>query len=403
MHPLSKMKLNENRSAPIISGKTDNVKLEYNHKLGENMNLIALKAIIGNSKRSLHVVLSVALSVALIYSSFAISDGFIIRITNLSEGFIVTDTYLIFESDSNLSESKIKKDTINSLSHELDLSTVIKTEVIAGSKRIVLWGMNYEGFTMVRSPRITGNPPIDLYDVMAGIDLAERYQIEQGSIIQVNTPQGVTSLYVTGVFSSRSHYDLGLITNLETAVKIRPEMRDYYSLIEVKTQDQQKIFKENNKANTVVLPSVALQDYLNGLSHEIQTDLYLISLIISFLTLISVSHIMYKIVSDSMSELKILRSLGVSKNGIIWLLVLNSVILSLIGAIIGLLLGNIITNTASITIFLFLKKTYLSVFFDLQLYLLCISIAIIVGTLGGIISVYIRRPNREIYGAVRSI
>ena len=51
----------------------------------------------GNSKRSVHVVLAVAFSVALIYSSFAVTDSFVGRITQLSEGFTVTDTFLILE------------------------------------------------------------------------------------------------------------------------------------------------------------------------------------------------------------------------------------------------------------------------------------------------------------------
>ena len=355
----------------------------------------------GNSKRSLHVVLAVAFSVALIYSSFAVADSFVERITQLSVGFTVTDTFLILESDATFSSSKINSGILNEIPDEIIVSPVIQCKVnVSQETSLNLWGMDIQGFMDIRVERISGETPTRLYEVLVGAILAEKNNIETVNIIPIIIDQEPVNLFVTGTFRSGSQYDDGLVASLETALVIRPVMHDSFSYLEVKTQNVALFLENYDEPDTTLVSSVALPDYLQSLSIEVRKDLRLVSLVISFLTLVSVSHIMYKIVSDSILELMILRSIGVTKNGIITLIVLNSVVLSISGALIGLLLGNIITNTASISIFIILKSIYLPISFDSSLYLYCVFLSIIVGVLGGLASVVFRRPNREIFGAV---
>ena len=358
----------------------------------------------GNSKRSLHVVLAVAFSVGLIYSSFAITDSFVERITQLSEGYTVTDTFLIYESDTTFSSSKINSGIIFEDPDDIIVSPVIQCKVtVSQETSLNLWGMDIQGFKDIHGTRISGEPPTRLYEVLAGARLAEKNSIETGNIIPIIIDNEPVNLVVTGTFRSSTQYDDGLIASYDTALVFRPDMQGSFSYLEVKTQDAASFLEYYDEPGTSLIPSLGLQDYLRGVSIEVRNDLVVVSLVISFLTLVTVSHIMYKIVSDSMSELVILRSLGVTKNGVITLIVLNSVILSIIGALMGLLLGSIITNAASVSIFIILKSIYLPVSFDSTLYLYCVLLSIIVGVLGGLASVVFRRPNREIFGAVRTI
>lgn len=387
-------------------GKADNHEpaLIYEEVSVKPLNLIALKALMGNSRRSLHVVLAVAFSVALIFSSFAVTDSFVGRITQLSEGYTVTDTFHILESESSFSKSKINSGILTELPDDIIVSPVIQSKVTVTQETVLnLWGMDIQGFKDIHGTRISGEPPTRLYEVLAGASLSEKNNIETGNIIPIIIDKESVNLFVTGTFRSSTQYDDGLVASHETALVFRPEMHDSFSYLEVKTQDATTFLENYDAPDTSLIPSHALQDYLRAVSVEVRNDLLVVSLVISFLTLVTVSHTMYKIVSDSMSELVILRSIGVTKNGVITLIVLNSVILSISGALIGLIFGNVITNAASVSIFIVLKSIYLPVSFDSTLYMYCVLLSTVVGVLGGYASVVFRRPNREIFGVVRTI
>jgi putative ABC transport system permease protein len=369
------------------------------------MNLLAIKALLGNSRRSLHVIYAVAFSVALIYSSFTVAESFVMRVNILTEGYTFTDTFFIVEPGGSISSTLIEASTLDFLGDTVLVSPIVKCKFIVDDEgnEFDLWGVDFEAFESVRGLWISGVIPDSVSEVLVGTKLADVYGVTVGSSITMNTVQGDVSLIVSGVFRSNSHYDEGFLASHETALLIRPEMNEMYSIIEVKTEDAKTLIEEFQVPGLELLPSTAMSDYLGGLVKDIRRDLYMVSIIIAFLALLTVSHTMYKIVGDSLNELMILRSIGHTRPQILRLIVLNSLLLSLSGAFLGLFLGNLIINGSSITVFLVLRSVYLPVVFNPETYIFCIFLAVSVGLLGGLLSIVIKRPNRESYGALKSI
>lgn len=368
------------------------------------MNFLALKSILGNSKRSLHVVIAVALAVAIIYSSFTVAKGFIERVEYMSEGYALTDLIYIIKRGSSLSESSVSKNVIQQLSGSYHSSGTVLCELESHGYTLDLWGVTLDDFTEVWRPRIVGDTPTNRYEVLVGVSLSEAYGINIDTFIEATHGSKEYKFMVTGIITTNSQYDNGLITKQETVSTLRPD-QDGFSFIEIKSSEVTEFLRVNDLSTHgyVLVQSRAMQDYITGLSQEIRRDIYLVSFIVAFLALVSVSHTLYKIMSDSVYEFLLLRSLGLNKKGVLGIIITDSIILSISGAIIGLILGNLISNTASIFSFLILRTVFLPVRYDANLFLFCLLIALTIGILGGVISAIFIRPNRDVYGALNPI
>ena len=369
-----------------------------------SMNLLALKALLGNSKRSLHVVVAVAFSVAIIASSFTVAESFVMRVNVLSEGYVFTDTFYVVEFGGSVSSALIGSSILEDLGDDNLVSPIVKCIIRTEDEfEFDLWGVDFEAFKDVRGLRISGETPNRVFEVLVGSKLADDYGVNVGNSIKVYTEQGEVSLIVSGVFSSNSHYGDGFLASRETAWLIRPQIDEMYSIIEIKTEDADALVDSFIVPGLELVPSIAIGDYLDGLVNDIRLDLYMFSTAIAFLALLTVSHTMYKIVQDSMNELMILRSIGLTRHQILLMIVLNSILLSLTGGFLGLLLGNIIINGASISVFLVLQSIYLPVVFNSSIYLYSLFLAANVGLFGGLLSIGVKRPTRESYGALKSV
>jgi hypothetical protein len=369
------------------------------------VNYLALKSILCNSKRSLHVIIAVSLSVSIIYSSFVVADGFVRRVEGMTMGYAVTDLLYVIEKDSSLADAMVPELILSHFSSNDRAMGVVKCEVYSDEYILDLWGVDLAIFRDVRRPRITGVVPSEAGEVLVGSSLADLYGVEIGSVVEVRVGEKYFELLVSGIASTSGQYDMGLISSLETARLLRPEMGETYSLIEAKVNDASSILESVDLSpyDLSLVQSLAMQDYMRGVAGEVRQDLYLLSLVLAFLSLISVSHTMYKILGDSMKDLFILRSLGLTKWGLIQTIVADSVLLSFAGALLGLLLGNLLSNAASLFSFLALKTVFLPIRYDEMLFAYCLVLSLFVGVSGGIISVLLKRPVKEAYGVLKTV
>ena len=371
------------------------------------MSLLALKAVMGNSRRSVHVVVAVAFSVAVIYSSFTVADGFFLKAYSMTEGYVSTDLFYVIEEGKSISESRLSETAVDGLPVGLTTCPVCYSLVEASPSgtQLELWGVDVERFQEVRHPRVTGDYPVDPEDVLVGASLANRYGIATGSLIEVPRGGEAVTLRVTGVMRSHCHYDDGLVAAMET-LRTFTSLEDEISFIEVRAQDAaafMDVAPRLAEPGVAIIPSKAMSTYINNVGLDIRQSLYVVSFVITALALVSITHTMYKIMMDSLSELLILRSIGITRKGVYVIVLLDSTVLSFVGAALGLVVGLVVSNAATVLIYLLVKTVYVQVRFDLTLALICMGLSVLMGVVGGALSLNAKRPPQEVYGAVSKL
>ena len=367
------------------------------------MNSLTLKALMANSKRSLHVVIAVALSVGLIFSSFTVAEGLVSRMTQMTEGYTVTDLFYIIESASSLSNSEVGPWVLGLIPEDVEASPIVKTYVTLPSQEmeIEVWGVDREAFVKVRQPWIKGSWPSEPDEVMVGVGLSERYGILEGNIIDFVGEEGLRSLTVTGVFKTGSQYDEGLLTSMDFVEEVKNSQKGF-SMIELRVSNLgafSNVLDLIEGSGLRVIPSKGIEDYLSELGEEVRLDLFMFSGVVAFIVLIFVSHTLYKVLSDSSNEIIILRMIGVTRSGLAIAVLIDSVLLSLLGALLGLFLGLLLSSGLAISVFLFLGGSYIFLGFDVSIACYSVLSSILVGLLGGIFSILLRRPYGEPYGS----
>jgi ABC-type lipoprotein release transport system permease subunit len=369
------------------------------------MNILALKTILCNSKRSLHIVIAVMLSVSIIYSSFIVADGFVRRVEMMTGGYTVTDLLFVIDEKVSLIEAKIPQSILDYVSSFDNAHGVVRCIVSSKDSTIEIYGVNFEEFSTVRNTKIIGKLPEDFNEVLVSSTIADMYEIGLSSIIEVKIENKNYELIVSGFFISPGQYEYSFLSTLEMARILRPDMVESYSFIEIRSSNTLEVLRalDLSEYGLVVVQGLGMQDYMRSLASEVKRDLYMVSVIIAFLSLISVSHTMYKILGDSMVDIFILRSLGVTKQGIFYVIVLDSIVLCLTGAFFGFIIGNIISNAASLFSFLILRTVFLPVRYDQVLFVYCLLLSLLVGILGGIIALYAKNPVRDAYGVLKTI
>jgi ABC-type lipoprotein release transport system permease subunit len=308
----------------------------------------------------------------------------------------------MLEKGKSISESKVDASLLYELNGDFQSSPVSRFEVESTSVEELtfeMWGVDSDAFVSVWRPSISGEFPVKPNEVLVGWSLSQIYGVKTGNIINIKTSQLEASLLVTGIVRTSSFYDTGLVTSHENLRDLSNQQS--YSFIEIKTRDSESFLNQGEKFdewNVMVLSSLAMQDYLNSFASEIYQDLILVSILVSLIAFIGVSHTMYKIITDSQVELNILRSIGLTRTKTLSLVILDCLLLCAAGSILGLILGIILSSSASVLIYLSLKTVFLRPIYDPWIAVYCVSLSVLLGFAGGGLSILLKRPFREVYG-----
>ncbi|MFQ6053831.1 MAG: ABC transporter permease, partial [Candidatus Bathyarchaeia archaeon] len=197
----------------------------------------------------------------------------------------------------------------------------------------------------------------------------------------------------TGLFETGSSYDEGLLVSLECARALRPEMASSYSLVELRVEDMDALDEtiselRGDLKGAEAFPGIAAKRFASLFSLDITEDLRVLTLVIFFLALIAVYHSMHMVVRESEWELRILRSLGATRLGLVNIIILDSILFCLLGGIIGVILGAVVSNSASIALTVVYRTKYIPPAFSLSSTLNYIFYSVIVGLVGGAIPAY---------------
>ena len=351
---------------------------------------LALKALLGNSRRSLHVVVISCLSVIIIFFCFSVTGGFLNQIEGLIEGYSATDIFVVMEENQNLIESKVNDSLLSQFSENVTVSPVVylRANISAPNGRgiVDVWGIDPVSFSSVRGG-IRSSAYIEK-GAYVGYMFASKYGVKNGDTIQISSPDGEHSFELIGVYRTRSNYDGGILLSHSDSRIFRSDIPSSLSFIELKVDSpSQFIFELDPEAfdGLTVTPGLAMTGYIHAVSVEIYENLTILSLVITFLSFVSITRTMNIIVVESEPEFKVLRALGVSNLGIFALIIFDSLILCLAGGILGLIMSVIATNTILLTLFTVFRTGYILPHFDWDLGVMFIAVSIFVGAIGGIL------------------
>lgn len=356
-----------------------------------------MKALMGNSKRSLHVVATMAFAVMVISTSFAVAHGFVSVVNRLTWGYTVTDLFIVLEEGESLSRSVVDTRFLEALPDDVGFCPVymcVVTQPVMGA--LDLYGVDEEAFMAVRRPRVNGEFPDEPGEVLVGAVLAHNHGVVPGSVFDVEAGGQTRSVLVTGTVRSSSSYDLGLVTSEENFASFFGAGGEGYQYIELKIPDVAGFDQTiGGGYGLEVKPLMAMKDYISIVAGEIQADLALLSLIIAVIVSLLIGHTMSKIVYDSVNELRVIRCMGVTRHGLYLLILLDSTLLCITGAFIGLVLGIVFANLLSIGVFIFLRSIYYPARFEAEIVLYCLALSLFLGLLGGISAIAFVNPERR--------
>lgn len=354
-----------------------------------------MKALMGNSKRSVHVVATVAFAVMVISTCFAVAHGFVSVVNRLTWGYTVTDLFIVYEGGESLSGSVVDSGFLEALPEEVGFCSVhmgVVTQPMMGA--LDLYGVDMGTFTAVRRPRVQGEFPDEPGEVLIGAVLALNHGVVPGTVFEVEAGGQNFSLSVTGIVRCSSSYDLGLVTSEENYVSLLGDSG--YQYIELRVPDVAGFdVSIGDGYGLEVRPLMAMKEYIGVVAGEIRADLALLSLIIAVIASLLICHTTYKIVYDSVNELRLIRCMGVTRRGLYTLILLDSTLLCVSGALLGLLLGIVFANVLSIGVFVFLRSMYYPARFEAEIALYCLALALFLGLLGGITAITFVNPEKR--------
>jgi len=362
---------------------------------------LALKAIMANATRSLHIIVTVALCVMIVFSSFSVANGLLLRFKSMTEGYNVTSLLFLLEKNKVPSESKldegIKLNNSNIQSTCPMILVKANISFLEGSMPIEVWGVS-SSLPEVRPLKLKGSFFSTNEEAIVGVSLAKKLGLEIGHQILLESRSANTSVLITGIFESESSFDIGILTPLSTARILRPEMASSFSLIEIRVKDPKTV---QSTANILSMEypemdvnlGMAMIEFIDLSSGDVVRDLWILSTIIFAVAVITVYHTMGCIVKESEWEIKVLRSLGAKRSTITKIFILEALILCFIGGMAGLCFGALLSNAAAITIFVIQQNYYVRPVFNLPLAVSCIALSMTASILGGILPAYRASKN----------
>ena len=351
---------------------------------------LALKALLGNSRRSLHVVVISCLSVVIIFFCFSVTGGFLNQIEGLIEGYSATDIFVVMEDGKGLYESRVSESLQKQFSENVTVSPVVylRTNISApnGLGVIDVWGIDPVSFSSVRGG-IRSSAYVEK-GTYVGYMVASKYGLKNGDTVQLKSIKGDYTFQVIGIYRTGTNYDGGILLSHSDSRIIRSEIPGAISFLELKVDSPSQFLSELDLETfdgLSVTPALAMTGYIQAVSVEIYENLTILSLVITFLSFVSITRTMNIIVVESEAEFKVLRSLGVSNRGIFALIISDSLILCLVGGILGLVVSVIATNTILLTLFTVFRTGYILPHFNWELGLQFIAVSILVGIIGGVL------------------
>ncbi|MHA1231014.1 MAG: ABC transporter permease [Candidatus Helarchaeota archaeon] len=366
---------------------------------------LSIKSILNRKRRSYATILGVAISVALIIVPVPLITGFYYQI-GLMAGKYQYSEYLIISNSSSTcySNSLISKNISTEIYHSnIELLCpqkyfYIKISINNSEMNAYFCGLNYSIFKNLRytSCSYIKNPIyMNSSEIIIGKELASIFNITLKLLpIYINLTYDNFSykVRIIGIFQTSSQYDRCIIGNIELSDLIRPNLTNYYSIIELKLKDYKKAdetisYIKNSYEGLNVQRENQMNVFIYDLIKRTTNSLLMLSIFIYCLMIFGMYHSTRVVVKDSLKEIFILKAIGANNSQITRLFLYQSLLMGLLGALLGIFGGIFLCYSVSVLIYL-LTSIYVSPIFNPIDILISLFFTLCASTIGGAIPSY---------------
>lgn len=240
---------------------------------------------------------------------------------------------------------------------------MIEGQGLLGSKNqntgVMVRGLSVEDFKLKKQliDNLSGQAKeLDKNDcAFIGKELAVNLGLRQGDTVRLIVPQTISSIFgslpkskefkVAGIITSGlSDYDaLNVIISIDTAEKLF----DSQKVLEVYTKDPTKVgdytkILHKDLSNDMALISnwqISNSSILSALKIE-KTAMSMVLSLIIMVASFNIASSLFMLVQDKSKDIAILRTIGASKNSIMFIFILNGFLISFIGTSIGVFIAD---------------------------------------------------------------
>lgn len=235
------------------------------------------------------------------------------------------------------------------------------TNLLYNQQSIQVMGTDFDDAQAVRPYwEIDGEVPSGPDEVLVGENVADQYRFRVGETIGLTEPTTengtAKQLTVTGILRTGGTEDDLVAVSMDTLAEFTggdPAYSVFEYSIDADGSELSALAESVNAAGDGMEAEVVrrVSESESGVAQTLQTLIWLVSIIICLLTVISISATLSAVVSERSKEIGLKKALGASGRDVLGEFVGESVLLGLFGGAIGAVLGVWIANRISLTAF----------------------------------------------------
>lgn len=208
---------------------------------------------------------------------------------------------------------------------------------------------------------IRGDWPHNKKEVLIGHEISRNIELSVGDTFIVNTPKAngdvtVNECTVSGIVTTGGVEEEFIFMSLED-IKGIIGYDDQFDVIECSIDGNQEYLK--SIADTVskqvngITPRLVkrVTESQDVVLNKLQTLVWIVTIIVLFLTMICVTTTMMAVVAERRKEIGLKKALGASNSSVVKDFMGEAVMLGLIGGILGVVLGYVFADNVSISVF----------------------------------------------------
>ncbi|MCD6312990.1 MAG: FtsX-like permease family protein [Thaumarchaeota archaeon] len=306
---------------------------------------LAFRSIVNDPKRSTLYVLTIALLVMVISAPIAIANGYSQQLLSIIPALTPDRVLIVNSSARSLSDSVLSYQLIGMLDEkgfERMIPQLITYSNVEMGDRLVevrIRGIeNLEIFYRDEGVRVNGSKPSSDLEANVGILLARRLGIELGDEVKLTMGGSSWTLKVVGVIDCSCPYDDEMIVLLRDAWRLRPDLENKVTLVEVAFSEESELDELEAKGVKLLYEKPFEEAAAETISATLQSikswtiPIYLVVFVAAYL-------IGLKISDDSEREVAILRCIGASRKKALTFILSKSILIIVIASVVGLALG----------------------------------------------------------------
>lgn len=323
---------------------------------------LAIRIIGRNAKHSANTIIGIGLVIAMIVSIFGIISGFSTEIGDLTSQIQEGNTILIREKGKTLEESRIPLHIVDfCLIDNVEFiipQRVLTTRVSALNSSngtmnfdVTFWGINTSKFFESRPSSFISSGVRSNFNETILLGNYFFLQVNQSLPVNLNltylSNQNSVEIIAEGAFYDPKQYNSGVIGPEWIAYQLNPELKNYYTIIEIIVLAEESISKTvyslakllEKEGNFVVEVVQKNQEFLIQMFKEIITKFDYFSFALYIIVLIKVFHSIIWLLMKHEYDFILLKTLGASKVQISTIAFILTEILGNFALICGILLG----------------------------------------------------------------